>query len=393
MSSLDSAGAGASSAGEVLGADDVVAAQDDGPLHDVFQLPDVAGPGIADEDLEGFRGDAGLVPEVFLDIFFDEVDRQHGDVLPALAQGRQVEVDHVEAIEEVLPEAAGFHFFFEVAVGGGHHPDVHLDGAGAPHPFELHLLEDPEELDLEALGHLGDFVHEQGAVVGQFEAAFAHGHGVGEGAALVAEELALQEGFGEGGAVDGDEALVGPGAALVDGPGDEFLAGAALAGDEDRGPGLGHPFYQGEDLLHDLGFADDVGEAVLFFQFLVQEAVLEDEVAVLQGLGDGHHDLFVLEGLEDVVEGAFFHGRDGFFHGAESGHDDHGQVRVELLQFFQELDAAHLGHLHIGEDQVQVGGAGDLHGLDGAGGRDHFIARIAQEGLHDGEIIGFVVND
>ena len=137
----------------------------------------------------------------------------------------------------------------------------------------------------------------------------------------------------------------------------------------------------------------NVGEAVLFVQFLVQQAVGQDEVAVLQGLGDGHQDFFILEGLEDVIEGAFFHGRDRFFHGAERGHDDHRQIRVEALQLVQELDAAHLGHLHVGEDEVQIGGRGNLHGLNGAGGGEDFIAGLPQEGFHDGEIIDFVIND
>ena len=90
---------------------------------------------------------------------------------------------------------------------------------------------------------------------------------------------------------------------------------------------------------------------------------------MLQGLGDGHQDLFVFEGLQDVVEGPFLHGGDGLFHGAEGGHDDHRQVRIEPVQLIQEFDAAHLGHLHVRQDQVQVGGAGDLDGLHGRWGR------------------------
>ncbi len=81
---------------------------------------------------------------------------------------------------------------------------------------------------------------------------------------------------------------------------------------------------------------------------------------MLQGLGDGHQDLFILKGLEDVIEGALFHGRDRLFHGAERGHDNYRQVRVEALQLVQKLDAGHLGHLHIGEDEVQIGSPGDL---------------------------------
>ena len=57
----------------------------------------------------------------------------------------------------------------------------------------------------------------------------------GERPALVAEELALEDGLGQGAAVDGHERLVGARALRVDGAGDELLARAALADDEDRG--------------------------------------------------------------------------------------------------------------------------------------------------------------
>ena len=57
--------------------------------------------------------------------------------------------------------------------------------------------------------------------------------GTGERPLLVAEELALEELLGDGGAVDGDERRRRARAVLVDGAGDELLAGAALAGDED----------------------------------------------------------------------------------------------------------------------------------------------------------------
>ena len=142
-----------------------------------------------------------------------------------------------------------------------------------------------------------------------------------------------------------------------------------------------------------MDFAHDVGEAVFLLQFLVQEPIGQDEVAVLQGLGDGHQDLIVFKGLQDVVEGPLLHGGDGLLHGAEGGHDDHRQVRIKAVQLLQEFDAAHLGHLHVRQDQVQVGGAGDLEGLRGAGGGEDLIARLTQQGLHDRQIIDFVVND
>ena len=77
-----------------------------------------------------------------------------------------------------------------------------------------------------------------GAAVGELEAADAVFDGTGEGAADVAEELAFEEFAWDGSAIDLDEGFAGAGAALVDGAGDEFFAGAALAEDEDVGFGI-----------------------------------------------------------------------------------------------------------------------------------------------------------
>ncbi len=51
----------------------------------------------------------------------------------------------------------------------------------------------------------------------------------GEGALLVAEQLALQQRLGNRRAVDRQERPVGAAAVLVEGAGDQLLAGAALA--------------------------------------------------------------------------------------------------------------------------------------------------------------------
>src|SRR5436305_1270388 len=59
--------------------------------------------------------------------------------------------------------------------------------------------------------------------------------GPGEGAAGVAEQLALQQLGRQAGAVDGDEGPAGPRAAGVDSAGQHALAGAALAADQHGG--------------------------------------------------------------------------------------------------------------------------------------------------------------
>ena len=85
--------------------------------------------------------------------------------------------------------------------------------------------------------------------------------GAGEGAATMAEELALEQRLRHGGAVDGEERPAPARAHGVDGARHQLLAGPRLALDQDgdgRAGGLGH---QAEDRLHGRTGAHD-GELV-----------------------------------------------------------------------------------------------------------------------------------
>src|SRR5262245_20418625 len=65
----------------------------------------------------------------------------------------------------------------------------------------------------------------------------------GKRAALMSEELRLEEGRRDRRVVDGNEPLPLSGAELVDGPGDPFLAGTRLALYENGAFGRGHDLY------------------------------------------------------------------------------------------------------------------------------------------------------
>ena len=132
----------------------------------------------------------------------DEVLGQGQDVARPLAQRRQAQVHDVQAVEQVLAERPVAHGLGQVAVGGGQDADVDLHRLGAADPVDLALLDGAQQLGLQAAVHLADFVEQQGAAVGLLELADAAGHGAGEGALLVAEQLALQQVLGDRGAVD-----------------------------------------------------------------------------------------------------------------------------------------------------------------------------------------------
>src|SRR5204862_6502359 len=86
-----------------------------------------------------------------------------------------------------------------------------------------------------------DLVEEQGAALGEFDAAKLAGVGAGEGSLLVAKEFVLQERFGNGRAIDSHERALRPGGELMDGAGEKLLAGSTLAEDQHRGVGRRHP--------------------------------------------------------------------------------------------------------------------------------------------------------
>ena len=77
----------------------------------------------------------------------------------------------------------------------------------------------------------------------------ASADGSGERAALVAEELGLEQFGGDGATVERDEGTLRATAQRVDLPGRQFLAGAALAADQHRRFGGGDLANEGLDTL------------------------------------------------------------------------------------------------------------------------------------------------
>ena len=119
--------------------------------------------------------------------------------------------DDVQAEEQVLAELAVGDRLLEVAVGGGDDADVDADVLLAAEARELAVLQHLQELGLQREAHVADLVEEHRAVVGELELARLLLDGAGEGAALEAEQLRLEQLGRQRGAVHLDERLVAPG--------------------------------------------------------------------------------------------------------------------------------------------------------------------------------------
>ena len=119
---------------------------------------------------------------------------EHPEVFLAFAQGRQPQVDDRQPVEQVAPEGRGLDILQQVAVGGGNDPDIQRDRVVAAQAGDAFLLQHAQQVGLGLEGHVADLVEEDGPPVGQLEFAdLAVLVGAGEGAGLVAEQLALQE--------------------------------------------------------------------------------------------------------------------------------------------------------------------------------------------------------
>ena len=163
-----------------------------------------------------------------------EVVDERQDLFAPFAQRRQMEPHHVEAVVEVFAEAAVGEELIERLVGGGNDPDVDLDRVGVAERVRLAGLEEAQQLGLQVGADLADLVEEErAAFVGADDAEEAV-DGAGEGAAAVAEEMAVERLARDGGADETANGFLARCERVVDLAREDFLAGAGLAGDEHR---------------------------------------------------------------------------------------------------------------------------------------------------------------
>src|SRR3989442_413701 len=234
--------------------------QDDRLLDGVLELPDVTGPRRGNDAIHCRWRDPPDRLAVQRGELAKEVVGEKGEVLPALPKGRHLQHDDAHAIVEILTEAPIRAGLQEVLVGGRDEPNVGADRRRAADFRELPALEDTQKLGLERKPHLAQLVHEEGAVIGEREDAFASLQGSRERTLDVTEQLTLQEAFGDCDAVEGDERLVASGAGEVHGARNEFLARAALSLDADAAIATSDLLDDREDLQHLLRTADDAME-------------------------------------------------------------------------------------------------------------------------------------
>ena len=231
------------------------------PAH-VLQLAHIAGPVVCAQRLARGRGHAlGRHAELGAGLG-QEVLGQARHVAATLAQRRQLQAHHVQAMQQVGAETAGLHQAFQVLVGGGDHAHVHADQLAPADAKELALGQHAQQARLQRQRHVADLVQEQRAAIGLFEAADVSPLRTGERASLMAEQLALQQLGRNGRGVERHERLARARGLVVQGARDQLLAGAGLAGDQHRQRRLRQAADRAEQPAHGRRVADQLRRAV-----------------------------------------------------------------------------------------------------------------------------------
>jgi len=208
----------------------------------------------------------------------------------------------------------------------------------------------------------------------------------------VAEELRLQEGLRDGGAVDLHKGPLPAGAVEVDGPGDHLLARSRFAGDEDCGLRRGDLGYRFQEPHHGRGVADEVPAVEAAPQTFLQEGVFLPEAAVFHGPLHLQAQLVEIERFGQIVVGPFLDGLHGSLHGGEGRHDHHGNGGIDLLDTDQGLQAGDLQHPDIHEDQIEGRLADRLDGRSAVVGLSYRVSPPRQQGPEHGAVGPVVIH-
>jgi len=252
---------------------------------------------------------------------------------------RQFERNDVQAVIKVFTEVAELGQCLQVAVRRGDQADVDLLRLGRADSPDLAFLQYAQQPGLGFQRQFADLVEKQRATVRGLHQPGAAGTGAGEGAFLVSEELGFDQRLGDRCAVDGNHRRLGALRKIVQGAGDQFLAGTGLTLDEHIGVGRRHLADLAEQILHGRAVADDadlsVGCVLRCGPWLAGTALRRGAaslLAVAQDARDGLQHFIVVEGLGDVVHGAHLHRVDGRAQARITGHDQHRYACGQLDQ-------------------------------------------------------------
>ena len=198
--------------------------------------------------------------------------------------------------------------------------------------------------------NVADLVEEDRAVLGSLEQARSGRVRTGERAALVPEQLALEQSLCECGTVHRNEGTGRAHTTLVNRASDELLSRATLAGNVHRRVRWRDVCDLLVELEHRSARAD---QNLAPGDHGAQRAVVGGKPAALERTGDGGPQRDHVHGFCEVVRCSF---ADRVHRSTRVGirrHEDDGSFGRFLSHHIEELEAAHPRHLNVADDEIE----------------------------------------
>src|ERR1043166_12040 len=138
----------------------------------------------------------------------------------------------------------------------------------------------------------------------------------------------------------------------MDRPSDQFLSGAALAGNENGRLDLGDRFDHLEDRVHYARRAHDVLDAAALPLRAFEGAVLVNERLFFEGFLDYELEFFDIEWFGNEIVRAELECLARSFDRRKSRHQDDAKIGERFADRPEELDPVHIGHFYVRDDDV-----------------------------------------
>ena len=202
------------------------------------------------------------------------------------------------------------------------------------------------------------------------------------------EQLAFQQRFRNGRAINFDQRTGNARAPGVDDVGQHFLAHAALPGDEDPAFGRGNERNIAKQRLHQRAPGDDMPGQLLAFAKPHRRSPRD-----ASRLADRSEQLIEVDRFGEIVDRPIAHGAHGLANVRICGYEQHGQDRVLLARAPKGFQARDAGHAHVGNHHVEVPAAQNLQRPFAGGDRDSVKTLGLQKRIKQAALACVVIDD
>src|SRR6185436_3435579 len=121
---------------------------------------------------------------------------QFGNVLAALAQGRNSQGHHIQTVEKIRAKNLLLHFLLQIAIGRGNYTHIGVLISRRADPPKAALLEKVKKLNLHLLRQVANLVEKKRGTISGFEQPASQRRCAGERSAFITEKLRLEQRVG-----------------------------------------------------------------------------------------------------------------------------------------------------------------------------------------------------